>query len=593
MAHQIRISIGQHSDKGRKEINQDFHGVLAPKGPQLGSKGIAVALADGISSSDVSQAAAQSAVTGFLDDYFCTSDAWSARKSGEHILTAINTWLYSQTQQSQHRYERERGYVCTFSGIILKSTTAHLFHIGDSRIYRLRCATLEQLTEDHRIHISPGQSCLARALGMDRKVDIDYRAVQIEKGDVLLLATDGVYEFVEAAFITETIAASGDDLDSAAKVLADEACRRGSADNLTIQIIRVDDLPDPEANELYLRTSELPCPPLLDARQDFEGYQIVREIKGSARSHIYLAVDGETGERVVIKIPAVDMQQNPAALERFMLEEWIARRINSANVLKPCRQTRERNYLYVVSEFIEGQTLAQWMTDNPKPDMTTVRGIVEQIARGLQAFHRLEMLHQDLKPDNIMIDTAGTVKIIDFGATRVAGIEEIATPVSQVNMLGAEQYAAPEYFLGENGSPRSDLYSLGVIVYQMLSGRLPYGAAVPKARTRAAQRKLKYETVLNDEREIPAWVDDAIRKAVAVDPLERHEEISGFLYDLHHPNRDFLKKTRPPLIDRHPVMFWKVVSLMLLLALIAVAAGKAQCPQCPSAALSGLRHVEA
>jgi serine/threonine protein kinase/serine/threonine protein phosphatase PrpC len=577
MASQIRISAGQYSDKGRKEINQDFHGILVPKEPQLGSKGIAIALADGISSSDVSQMAAQSAVTGFLEDYFCTSDAWSVRKSAEHVLTATNSWLYSQTQQSQYRYERERGYVCTFSGIVIKSTTAHLFHVGDTRIYRLRDSILEQLTEDHRIRIAQDQSHLARAMGMDRKIDIDYQSVQIEAGDVLLLMTDGVYEFVDPGFIVATITAAGNDLDSAAKTIVEESYRRGSGDNLTTQIVLINQLPNPEANEIYRQVSDLPCPPLLDARQEFDGYQIVREIKGSARSHIYLAVDSETGERVVIKIPAVDVQGNPAALERFMLEEWIARRINSAHVLKPCRQTRKRNYLYVVTEFIEGQTLAQWMIDNPKPDLATVRGISEQIAKGLQAFHRLEMLHQDLKPDNIMIDSTGTVKIIDFGATRVAGIEEIATPIVQINMLGTEQYAAPEYFLGENGSPRSDFYSFGVIVYQMLSGRLPYGAAAPRARTRAAQRKLEYETVLNDEREIPAWVDDAIRKAVAVDPLERYEELSEFVYDLHHPNQAFLNKTRPPLIDRYPVMFWKVVSFLLLIALITVLAWKTAC----------------
>lgn len=574
MTQQLRVTVGQHSDKGRKEANQDFHGACIPREPQLGSKGIAVALADGISSSDVSDVAAQSAVTGFLEDYFCTSEAWSVRKSGEHVLAAVNSWLHAQTQQSQHRYERDRGYVCTFSGLVIKSRTAHLFHVGDARIWRRAGKLLEQLTEDHRIRVSADQSYLARALGLDRRVDVDYRAEQLEEGDLFVLATDGVSEFVGDEFIRAAVDTAGDNLEAAAKMIVEEAFRNGSGDNLTVQLVRVDELPSPEANELYRQVSELPCPPLLDARQHFEGYQIVREIKGSSRSHIYLAVDEASGERVVVKIPAVDMHGNAAALERFMLEEWIARRINSAHVLKPCHQIRPRNYLYVVTEYIEGQTLAQWMIDNPKPDLASVRAIVGQIAKGLQAFHRLEMVHQDLKPDNIMIDTTGTVKIIDFGATRVAGLEEIDSPITQINLLGTEQYAAPEYFLGESGSPRADLFSLGVIVYQMLSGKLPYGAAVPRTRTRAAQKKLAYASVLNDEREIPAWVDDAIQKAVAVDPLERYEEISEFVYDLHHPNQAFLSRTRPPLIERHPVMFWKTVSFVLLLAVIMLAGAK-------------------
>ena len=102
------------------------------------------------------------------------------------------------------------------------------------------------------------------------------------------------------------------------------------------------------------------------------------------------------------------------------------------------------------------------------------------------AFHRKEMLHQDLRPQNVMIDATGTAKIIDFGSTYVAGIAENISPLAQGEMLGTVQYMAPEYFLGEGGDTRSDLFSLGVIAYQMLSGRLPYGAEVSRARTRAA-----------------------------------------------------------------------------------------------------------
>ncbi len=574
MTQQLRISVGQYSDKGRKEINQDFHGICIPKEPQLSGKGIAIALADGLSSSAVSQEAAQAAVLALLEDYYCTSDAWSVKTSAEHVLVATNSWLHSQTQQSQHRYDRERGYVCTFSGMVIKSTTAHLFHVGDARIYQLKDGELKQLTEDHRVRVSSVQSYLARALGMDRKVEVDYLPMPLSVGDVFMLATDGVYEFTDAAFVSAAVKRCADQLDQAAREIVDEALRRGSGDNLTLQIIRIDELPSPESNEMYRQLSELPFPPLLEARMNFDGYQIIREIKASARSHIYLAVDGDTGERVVIKTPSVDQADNTAFLERFLIEEWIAKRINSPHVLKPCSQTRKRNFIYVVTEYIEGQTLAQWMIDNPKPDLPAVRGIIEQIAKGLQAFHRLEMVHQDLKPDNIMLDGTGTVKILDFGATRVAGIMEIATPIEQINLLGSAAYAAPEYFLGENGSSRSDVFSLGVIAYQMLSGRLPYGADVARARTKAAQKKLAYKTVLNEEREIPAWVDDAIRKAVEPDPFERYEELSEFVYDLHHPNNAFLNKTRPPLIERNPVIFWKSISLVLLLALVGVSVAR-------------------
>jgi serine/threonine protein kinase len=252
------------------------------------------------------------------------------------------------------------------------------------------------------------------------------------------------------------------------------------------------------------------------------------------------------------------------------MEEWIARRLNNAHVLKSFLPTRKRNYLYVVTEFIEGQTLAQWMIDNPKPDIETVRSIVEQIAKGLRAFHRMEMLHQDLRPNNIMIDKTGTVKIIDFGSTRVAGLTENTNPIAQHTILGTAQYTAPEYFLGEGGSTRSDLFSLGVVTYQMLSGRLPYGTQVAKSRTKAAQRKLNYVSVIDEDREIPLWMDEAIKKAVHPNPYNRYEELSEFIYDLRHPNKKFLSKTLPPLMERNPVLFWKSVSFILATILIII-----------------------
>ena len=563
MSRWLKISAGQYSDKGRKKTNQDFHGIYIPEEPQLGTKGIAIALADGISSSDVGHIASEAAVTGFLEDYYCTSDAWSVKTSALRVLTATNSWLHSQTQRGHGRYDKDKGYICTMSVMVLKSTTAHIFHIGDTRIYRLNKGVYEQLTTDHRIIISQEEKFLSRALGVNPQLDMDYESLRVEEGDIFLFATDGVHEYVDEQFITNAIENNKDDLNKVAKNIVEEAYQKGSKDNLTFQIIRIEELPDKSIGEIYQQLSELPFPPQLEARMNFDGYTITRQIHSSSRSHIYLAEDDETNAQVVIKTPSVDLRDDPAYMERFLMEDWIAKRISSAHVLKPCPQTRARNYIYTVTEYIEGQTLAQWMIDDPKPDVETVREIVEQIAKGLQAFHRLEMLHQDLRPENIMIDKTGTVKIIDFGSTRVAGIVEIDTAIQQFNILGTPQYTAPEYFLGENGTTRSDLFSLGVITYQMLSGRIPYGAQVAKTRTKAAQRKLIYKSVLDEDSDIPAWIDEAIKKAVHPDPWKRYEALSEFLFDLRHPNSTFLNKTRPPLMERNPVVFWKGVSFIL------------------------------
>src|SRR3954463_25513 len=154
MARKLKISVGQCADKGRKESNQDFHGVLIPSEPLLGLKGIAIVLADGISSSSVSRIASESAVKGFLTDYYCTPESWSVRTSAQRVLEATNSWLHAQTRRSQYSYDKDKGYVCTLSAMVIKSTTAHIFHVGDARIYRVAGNTLEQLTDDHRVIIS-------------------------------------------------------------------------------------------------------------------------------------------------------------------------------------------------------------------------------------------------------------------------------------------------------------------------------------------------------------------------------------------------------------------------------------------------------
>jgi serine/threonine protein phosphatase PrpC len=574
MTRELEVSIGQYSDRGRKETNQDFHGALIPEPPALALKGITLALADGISSSAVSRVASETAVKSLLTDYYCTSDTWSVKTSAQRVIAAANSWLHAQTRRS-HVGDRDRGYVCTLSVIILKSATAHLFHVGDARIYRLSGGGLEQLTEDHRVVISSQESFLGRALGANPQIEIDYRTVPLERGDVLIMATDGVYEHVTDAFMAATAAApasaSAHDLDDAAEAIAREALRNGSPDNLTVQIVRIDQLPEGDVDEVLGTSRDLPLPPLLEPRTTFDGYAIVREIHASSRSHIYLAVDTESQATVAIKIPSLDMRGDPAPLKRLMMEEWVARRLDNVHVLR-APPPRKHNYLYAVFEHVEGTTLAQWMIDNPRPGLEAVRSIVEQIAKGLQAFHRKEMLHQDLRPQNVLIDRTGTVKIVDFGSVRVPGVLEAAPSLQDGHILGTVQYTAPEYFLGQAGSARSDLFSLGVIAYQMLTGGLPYGAQVAQVRRPAQLRKLTYRSAATLNPAIPDWVDRALEKAVHLDPYKRHEALSEFLFDLRHPRETFLELSRAPLLQRNPHLFWQGLSFVLACAALGLLA---------------------
>lgn len=567
---ELAVSIGQFSTAGRKAANQDFHGTLVPTQPALGLKGIAVVLADGISSSAAGAAASETAVKSFLSDYYATPDTWSVKSAAQRVVAAANSWLYAQTRRGPDPNDADRGYVTTFDALILKGSTAHLFHVGDGRIWRVAGRALEQLTEDHRVVVSPVESYLGRALGANGRVDIDYQTLGIARGDVFVLTTDGVHEHIRPRDIATAIA-EADDLDRAARTIVDAALAAGSPDNLTIQIVRVESVPDGDPVDVLGDAEGLDPAPLLDPPAEFDGYRLLRTLHSGPRSRVYLAEDLDGGAQVALKVLSHDLRDDPAQRRRFVMEEWIARRIDHPHVLKAHPQTRRRSHLYTVMSYVEGQTLTQWMRDHAAPDLETVRRLVEQVARGVQAFHRREMVHQDLRPDNVLIDASGTVQIIDFGATKVAGVVEGDPRIDGAEILGTVQYTAPECFLGEPSTAGSDVFSVGVLTYQMLTGRLPYGDAVPRALTRAAQRRLRYRSALAQRPLLPVWIDGALRKAVHPDPRRRYQALSEFVHDLRHPNPAFSEARRAALLERDPLLFWRLLSLVLLIVALTLA----------------------
>lgn len=566
-----RVTLGQHSLAGvGSAVNQDFHGAMLPEGAQRAAKGIALALADGIGSSRVSQVASAAAVRGFLEDYYATSDAWSVRRAAQRVLGATNSWLHAQTMRSDARFDKDSGYVCTFSALILKGRELHLLHVGDARIYRVHASALEQLTDDHRVHVSSVESYLGRALGAGPNVEIDYRCWEAEAGEVYLLATDGAHAHLDAAAVNDALVRCADNLDAAAQRLVQIARARGGQDDATVQLLRIDELPAPDAPALPLEREGLALPPVLAPRDRFEGFTLVREIHLSSRSHVYLATDDASGRPAVLKLPSVDLREDAAYLDRFVLEEWVARRIDSPHVLKAWPLERARGHLFVAMEYVEGQTLAQWMVDHPRPSLDSVRAIVAQLARGLQAMHGKEMLHQDLRPENAMIDRAGTVKLIDLGATHVAGLSDGGGELRALAIEGTPQYTAPEYFTGQGGTARSDLFSLAVIAYRMLSGQLPYGLQASRIRTQADVNRLRYVPLRQFRPELPAWVDAVLHKALHPQPAKRQQAVSEFAHDLQSPGTEFLRARMPALIERRPVLFWQCTTVLLAVTVVVL-----------------------
>ena len=556
---QLKITIGQSSDKGVKKDNEDSYGVYTPRDGLLESKGIAAVIADGMGSCQHPKEASEYCVKGFFSDYYSTAESWSVKTSGAKVLTALNSWLYSKSRDDQ-----PKAMVSTFSALILKSTTAHILHAGDSRIYRYRHDTLEQITQDHRVWIGKTQNYLSRAMGIDVHLDIDYKTLDVEIADVFIMTTDGVHDFVNDITLKQLLSQTlpADDI---CQSIVQRALANNSHDNVTCQIIRVEALPSRTANEVYNELTRLPFPPELESGMELDGYKIIREINASSRSQLYLVEDPDNGKQMVMKTPSVNFSDDPAYIERFYMEEWAGKRIYHPNVQVTYELHRPRHFMYFLLEYIEGQTLAEWIVKNPRPEISAVTRIVEQIILALRAIHRMEMLHRDLKPDNILLTSDGVVKIIDFGSVKIAGIAEINTPVQRMELLGTRHYTAPEYLLGVAGNDQSDLFSLGVITYEMLTGKLPYGEQLNKNINWKNIGKVRYTPAISWNPMIPLWLDGALAKCVHCEQSQRYETSSEFLYDLTHPNEAFMRQ-HIPLLEGNPLRFWQILSALLFIA---------------------------
>jgi serine/threonine protein kinase/serine/threonine protein phosphatase PrpC len=566
----LKLTIGQCSHIGHKAQQQDFCAVRCPDGSALTHKGIAVAVADGISSSQVSHIASQTCVSSLLEDYYSTPDSWNTETSLKKVLLSVNAWLYAQSRNSKHRYEMDKGYVCTLSGLIFKSNSAYLFHVGDTRVYRVCASGLEPLTEDHRYAYSEKGHFLTQAMGMRPSLDLQLSSFDTAVGEVFVLATDGVYEWLSERDIVQKISHFKNDLQAAAQDIVEQALEQGSDDNLTIQIVRVDELPPTMLSELQAKATVLPIPEALEVGQKLDGYTILKVLHQNHRSRVYLVIDPKSHQKFVIKAPTKSMLEQPEGIEQFLVEEWVIRRMNHPVLLTTYELSKPKTQCYLSVEYFDGQTLTQWRTDTMTPSLQAVRPIVEQIAKGLLSMHRQQMQHQDIRPQNVMINQHGQIKIIDYGSTRIEGLTESHTS-EHADLLGELQYAAPERLIGWAATEQSDLYSLACLMYYLLSGKLPYGADIVRASSRSAQRKLKYKSLLTLGVSVPNWIDQTIQKAVHIDPNYRYTTLSEFVYDLSHPNPKFTSGGPPPLIEKNPVAFWQMVAAVLLVMVFLLA----------------------
>jgi len=566
----LEVEFGGFSSQGVKAENQDAFAALMPCDHSIESKGAVAAIADGVSVCTRAREAAITCVTNFIQDYHQTPETWTVKRAVSQVLHGLNRWCHGQ-----HDYEHggHSQMITTFSGMVFKSTSGFILHTGDSRISRLQQGEFEQLTTDH-VSRQGQRNVLTRAIGLEPHLDVDFTTVELQLNDLFIFTSDGVHEFLSSKTLVGLLKEQDLSLEQRAKKIVDVAIQAGSDDNLTCLLVSVSQLPNASLDEHYRQITRLAMPPVLEPGMKLEGYKVMQTLFNGTRSSLYKVINQQDGKTYGLKTPSQHLANDPVYLSGFLREEWVGQHIKHQNVMGIFKRSEDAKFMYHICEYIEGQTLRQWMFDNPEPSLEQVRSIIIQLVTALRVLQRKDMVHRDVKPENVMIDHQGEVKLIDFGTVLVNALAETNSLPEEQVAQGAVHYIAPEYLLKQNCDHKSDLFSLAVLVYEMLCGQLPFKAFRFQNYVPNAYEEWQYQPIKKWRADLPQWLDLTLRKALQPNPALRYEAFSELLTDLSQPNIAMLKSIQSqPLLQRNPLLFYQglcVLQCLVILALVVL-----------------------
>ncbi len=565
----LSVTLGYASLIGPRPRNEDFCGVVTPEGAELETKGILAAVADGVGGQQGGREAAEYTVRNLLSDYYATPDTWAVPQALDTVLKAQNRWL-----MAQGAVRRElSGMATTLSAVILRGSRYYTVHIGDSRIYRLRDGALTRLTSDHVWEHPEMRHVLKRAIGLDAHLSLDHGDGELKRGDVFLLASDGVWSTLGDARIGELLRQHGDPQE-AATALATSATGRGAQDNCTAMVLRVEGVAQASLRDRLSAGRALPPLPRLKPGEEIDGLRVEALLHESRITLLYRVLDLASGQRLVLKTlrpEACDREAQNALIH----EEWLARRVTSHYFPQVAHHER-RAHLYYLMSWHEGASLQQRLDSGYRYPVGEAVQIALHLLKGVAALHRLGIVHRDIKPDNVHADADGRLRILDLG---VAASDFDASDAmdgegfGEINNPGTPSYMAPEMLRGEPASESSDLYAVGVTLYQLLTRKYPYGEVEPFQHPKFGDPT----TPLRYRADIPEWLEAVLLKAVAREPRQRFETAEEFILALERGALEPLRMPRrTPLLQRDPQMALKLVAavslvlnLLLLWLLIA------------------------
>ena len=541
----LKIAFGAESCTGMKESNEDFFGLVTPEGELLAAKGIVAAIADGAGSGSNGRQAAEYAVLSVLSDYYDTPETWEVPHALGKLLASANRWLLAQG--ASHR--EFSSMASTLSLLVLRGNRYTVAHVGDTRIYRLREGEFSLLTRDH-VWESNGKHVLKRAVGLDMNLVVDYEEGELKVGDIFLLASDGVWECLGSNRMKALLMAHPDPAD-AAGALIEAAVASDGEGNATAQVLRIDGLAEEALRDILMEGADLPVPPMLVPGQKIDGYEVIEVLQGCGRQ--YKVKDALNGRTLVLKTLKLEEALDREARRCLLVEEWFGKKIMSPHVTQAV-SAGNRHFLYVLTAWHEGATLSEMIREKHHFTVAEAIQIGIKIGRALSTLHRHDIVHRDIRPENLHLGKDGKIRILGLGSAMNPSLGSLCSP-----RPGDPDYSAPELLLsGEAASIKSDLYAMGVTIYHLLTGKYPYGEG--------AREFVDPVKVARYRPDIPEWLENILLKSVARDPERRFEMPEEFLLEMEKGEDSAIQPPpKIPLAARHRHSAWKITAVVSML----------------------------
>jgi serine/threonine protein phosphatase PrpC len=563
--------------------NEDYVAVWRPgDADDERQRGSVVLLADGVGGQGKGEVASKLAVETALQKFMAAKPGATANQVLWQMFVAGNLAVYDAGMADR----AEGRMATTLLAAVFRNNELTVGHVGDCRAYLVQLGRIRQLTSDHTYVgtqltlglISPQdartsqfRNLLTRSVGKEPTIQVDYYSAEVHPSDHVVLCSDGLYWHVSEQEIFNAVTWLPPA--EACRKLVELAEAHGTDDNLSVVVVRIDRVEQLlyyRGLPIYQETPELSMSHEVQVGQVLdERFHITDVISRSGMASIFKATDLLTRRTVAVKVPFMQFESDPAFFSRFQREEEIGRALDHPNILHVV-PVEEKSRPYLVMEYLEGQTLRQLMQSlRPLPVADALR-IASRLCEALTYMHQHKVVHRDLKPENIMLCHDGSLRVMDFGIAKAAGLRRL-TFTGFTAAMGTPDYMAPEQVKGKRGDERTDIYSLGAMLYEMVTGQAPFEGATPYMVMNArlvgdpvAPRKINPE--------ISPQVEEIILHAMALEPHDRYRSAAEMKADLDAPEKVQMtgrdQRLRPPAVWRTRWRTLRVVVLALLVPAI-------------------------